>query len=131
MPLTTADLSMLRLWLEYSREPTKNESLFHAWEWLNNVVGQWPDVGWEAILWLIAHAEGDQVLERIGMGPLQHLVWFSGEFASQVVERAHADRAFYRAAQWVELDDEDVGESEALRFDQALASSPFANDKAA
>ncbi|MBX3628115.1 MAG: hypothetical protein KF892_24105 [Rhizobacter sp.] len=117
---------MLRTYLEFAGNPKANRSLFYSWEWLNWVCRQHPEEGLESLAWLIDRAPNEQVLEVIGCGHLQDLLWQHPSYAEQIIAMAKTSRSFYLAARWCELDDEDLGAERANEFQSQLDASPFA-----
>ncbi|MEK8035077.1 hypothetical protein AACH06_30030 [Ideonella sp. DXS29W] len=118
--------SMLIAYLQYAGDSKANRSLFHSWEWVNWVCAHHPDEGLECLVWLTDHAPNERVLEVIGCGHLQDLLWKHPSFSEQVVAKARTSQPFYLAAKWCELDDEDVGDEQANEFQVQLDASPFA-----
>lgn len=67
---------LARGWIEYHR--TKDDSLFWAFEKLDNLCEESPELAWEVILEIFHLNPGPEVLANLAAGPLEEILHLHG-----------------------------------------------------
>jgi len=90
--------SMVDDWLAHSAAEGKaKNSLFAAWEKVDDLIGRDPEAGWALTLELVAAASTDQLLANVAAGPLEDLLRVNPElFIERVELAARRDPKFRR-----------------------------------
>jgi hypothetical protein len=90
---TPSDSELVAAYLRYF--DTNDESLFWAWERIEDVVLSDPECGWSLILTLVAEAANERCLSYVAAGPLENMLNRHGDAVIARVElQARRDPKF-------------------------------------
>ncbi len=82
-------------WIEYHSKEPSSQSLFWAWEYINETVSSDPESGWQLILGLIQQCPNNWVLCNIAAGPLEDLLIGNPErFIDRIETQVRRDPKF-------------------------------------
>jgi ABC-type nitrate/sulfonate/bicarbonate transport system substrate-binding protein len=116
-----SDTELVEAYLRHYAE--KDDSLFWAWQQLQDYLSSDPARAWSLTLKLIAAAPTPEALSYIGAGPLEDLLYGRGEqFIDEVERLARQDPKFRRALQGVYNESESPGDVHD-RVNKAAADS--------
>ena len=81
------DSELINKWIEY--HTTKDQSLFWAWEALDEIIQNSPDEAFSYILEIASSTNNLEVLSNLGAGPLEDfLVLYGSTYIEQVETKA-------------------------------------------